>query len=94
LMIAKKNGKVSWKDIAEDAKFLDNVNFVGADGFNSGSNLTRAKMAGKTFYDYLRNLWNDTKSQKGIYLMYEKVLYPIGKDEDGNLIYEYRGKEL
>jgi len=49
---------------------------------------------GKTFYDYLRNLWNDTKSQKGIYLMYEKVLYPIGKDEDGNLIYEYRGKEL
>jgi len=91
LLIAKKNGFVSWGDISHDMKHLENVPYVGAEGFNSGSNQNRAKYYGLTMKDYIHHLWNDTKQQKGIYQMYEKILTPIEKDENGDLIYKYNG---
>ena len=67
--------------------FLKNVSDVGAEGFNTGTNENRAKGAGLSLFDYLHNLWNNTKSKRGIYLMYEKILTPSHLDENGDIVY-------
>jgi hypothetical protein len=88
LQIAKKAGKVQWKDIEKDMYFLD-FPMVRAEGFNLNSSENRAHFEGMTMKDYLRYLWNAPKRGQSPYKLFEKVLVPNGYDEDGNIIYFY-----
>ena len=88
LQIAKKCGKVYWKDIEKDMYFLD-FPMVDAQGFNLTSTENRAKYTGMTMKDYLRYLWNSPKRGQSPYKIFEKVLVPDGFDEDNNIIHKY-----
>lgn len=88
LQIAKRTGKVQWRDIEKDMYFLD-FKVERADGFNLSSSENRAHYAGMTMKDYLRYLWNAPKRGQSPYKLFERVLKPDGYDEDGNIIYVY-----
>lgn len=88
LQIAKKLGKVYWKDIEKDMYFLD-FPIIKAEGFNLNSSENRAKLSGMTMKDYLHYLWNSPQRGQSPYKIFEKVLVPDGLDEDNNIIYKY-----
>lgn len=88
LQIAKRTGKVQWKDIEQDMYFLE-FPYKKAEGFNTSTAENRAHYAGMTMKDYLRYLWNAPKRGQSPYKLFERVLKPNGYDEDGNIIYVY-----
>lgn len=88
LQIAKKTGKVYWKDIEKDMYFL-NFEYNKAEGFNTNSAENRAHFSGMTMKEYMRYLWNAPKRGQSPYKLFEKVLIPNGYDEEGNIIYYY-----
>lgn len=88
LQIAKKTGKVQWKDIEKDMYFL-NFDYRKSEGFNTNSAENRAHFEGMTMKEYMRYLWNAPKRGQSPYRLFEKVLIPNGYDEDGNIIYYY-----
>ena len=88
LQIAKRTGKVRWRDIEKDMYFLD-FPYKKAEGFNTNSAENRAHYEGMTMKDYLRYLWNAPKRGQSPYKLFERVLTPDGYDEDGNIIYVY-----
>lgn len=91
LQIAKKNGKVYWKDIEKDMYFLEFL-WSKAQGYNCGSSESRSKYEGMTMKDYLHYLWNNPKMGQSPYKIFEQVLIPDGYDEDNNIIYRYNNK--
>lgn len=42
--------------------------------------------------DYMRYLWNNPQRGQSPYKMYEGILVPDGKDENGDIIYKYNPK--
>ena len=88
LQIAKKHGRVHWKDIEKEMYFLD-FERNKAVGFNTNTSEARAKYAGMTMKDYLHYLWNSPKAGQSPYKIFEKVLKPVGFDENNDIIYEY-----
>lgn len=91
LMIAKKNGKVRYSEVREDIdKYLAGFQKQKAQGFNKGGSSVRAKFQGMSMADYMRWLWNNPDNGQSPYTLFEGVLYPKGKDENGDLIYEYQ----
>lgn len=91
LMIAKKNGRVFFSDVKDDImKCLSSFNRIGATAFNSGDRETRAKFSGMTMADYMRWLWNTPNNGQSPYKLFEGILKPCGKDDNGDLIYEYQ----
>lgn len=92
LQIAKKNGVVRWSDISADIYALHGgYPFVGASGFNMRSSEYKSRFCGMTMADYMRWLWNNPQAGQNLYKMFEGIVVPVGKDEDGNLIYKYKG---
>lgn len=91
LMIAKRSGYVKWSDIEKDLSYAKTFLWRKSDGYNTGSAETRGKFYYHTMYDYLRYVWNNPKRGESPYKMYEGILYPIKKDENGDLVYEYKG---
>lgn len=89
LEIAREKGEVRWSDIEYDMYFLNSFNFVGAEGFNTCSTEVRAKFNGMTMKEYMRFLWNTPKRGQSPYKLFEKVLLPNGRDENGDIIYKY-----
>ena len=61
-------------------------------GFNKNNSEKKAHFLGMTMADYMRWLWNNPQSGQNLYKMFEGIVVPAGKDEDGNLIYAYKGK--
>lgn len=93
LQIAKKNGYVKYSDIREDIdKLLSGFLYKRAESFNTNSCENRAHFEGMTMADYMRWLWNNPQAGQNIYKMFEGVVRPVGKDENGDLIYKYVGK--
>lgn len=93
LQIAKKNGYVKYSDIREDIdKLLSGFLYKRAESFNTNSCEKRAHFEGMTMADYMRWLWNNPQAGQNIYKMFEGVVRPVGKDENGDLIYKYMGK--
>lgn len=90
LELAKKNGTVRFSDIEADMKYLE-FPWVEASGYNTHSIERRAKYYNMTMKDYLRYLWNNPNEGQGPYKIFERVLVPVGKDDAGDLVYEYRG---
>lgn len=91
LQLAKKHGKVQWKDIEPDMYFLDFL-WNKAIGFNTNSSENRAKFKNMTMKGYLHWLWNNPKMGQSPYKIFEKVLIPDGYDENGDIIYKYNNE--
>ncbi len=88
LQIAKKTGRVQWKDIEPDMYFL-NFPWKYAIGFNTNTSEAKATFEGMTMRDYLHFLWNNPKRGQSPYKIFAGVLVPDGLDEDRNIIYKY-----
>ena len=44
--------------------------------------------------DFLLEAWNNPKHPKSPYINYDKILYPIGLDENNNVIYKLNTKKM
>ncbi|NPV54530.1 MAG: hypothetical protein HPY71_13615, partial [Firmicutes bacterium] len=92
LVIARKNGRVRWKDIEPQAReVFGDLRIVDASGFNTCNAKIRNSILDWTVIDYMRYYWNYPKSAKSPYRYFGGVLVPVEKDENGDLIYEYVG---
>ncbi|MBO7713700.1 MAG: hypothetical protein J6S85_09040 [Methanobrevibacter sp.] len=89
LQIAKKNGYVKYSDISKDINQLHNYDWGRAYGFNANSSEKRAKFMGMTMAEYMRWLWNNPQTGQSPYKMFEGIVVPDGKDENGDIIYRY-----
>lgn len=89
LLLCKKNGRVTWPEVAAHLKFLGSIQWDRAEGLNTNSMETRATYAGHTLVDFMRNTWNNPFAGQSPYRMFGGVMKPIGKDENGDLIYGY-----
>lgn len=87
----RKNGRVRFSEIEQDMRTcgLDKILWRQAENYNTGSAGARAKFHRHTLLDYLRWLWNNPKAGQSPYTMFQGIMKPVGKDQDGNLIYEY-----
>ena len=89
LQICKKNGQVTWDDIKGDIESLHQYDWERAVGYNVNSSEKRAKFMGMTMAEYMRWLWNNPQAGQSPYKMFEGVMQPSGKDDQGNIIYTY-----
>lgn len=89
LQICKNKGEVRWTDICKDINELHQYNFIGASGYNTRSSEWKAHFNGMTMAEYMRWLWNNPQNGQSPYTMFEGVMKPNGKDENGDLIYVY-----
>lgn len=89
LQIAKHRGEVRYSDIRKDIESLHGYDWGRATGFNANSSEKRAKFSGMSMSDYMRWLWNNPQAGQSPYKLFEGVLQPVGKDEEGNIIYKY-----
>lgn len=83
LMIAKKKGYVTWKDIAHEMEHLKGVKC----SFMSEGQ--RVGFYNKDYYSYLRSSWNDPKSAHSPYQMFEGILEPYKLDNEKNVVYRF-----
>lgn len=92
LVIARKNGRVRWKDIEPQAReVFGDLRIVDASGFNTCNIKVRNSILDWTIVDYMRYYWNYPRSAKSPYRYFGGVLVPKEKDENGDLVYEYAG---
>lgn len=89
LQIAKKTGKVQWKDIEADMYFLDTFEWKYAEGYNTFSSEAKSMFQGMTMKGYLHYLWNNPKRGQSPYKIFAGVLVPSGIDENKDIIYKY-----
>ena len=90
LLIAKEKGRVSWSDIEGHINFLE-MNFNNAHGFNTASAEKRSKNSAFTMKQYIKFNWNNVNGANSPYRYFGGILFPIGKDDNGDVIYEYKG---
>lgn len=90
LQICKEKGSVKWSDISKDIELLHSrYDFKGASGFNTKDSETKAHFNRMRMSEYMRYLWNNPQNGQNPYKMFEGVMRPDGKDENGDLIYVY-----
>lgn len=89
IIIAREKGFVTFSDVMESIKKYFDFPWVGACGYNTGSNKARALLYDTTMAQWLRSNWNDTKKGTSPARAYGGVLVPDGKDENGDVIYRY-----
>lgn len=93
ILIAKEKGEVRFSDIAPDIeKFFGSFRWADAIGYNTGSNRARALNYATTMAEFIRNNWNNVKGGDSPARMYGGILQPVGRDENGDVIYKYMGK--
>lgn len=89
IIIAREKGFVTFSDVMESINKYFDFPWVGACGYNTGSNKARALLYDTTMAQWLRSNWNDTKKGTSPARAYGGVLVPDGKDENGDIIYRY-----
>jgi len=89
LIIAKEKGEVRFKDISKNLEHFKDTLWAEATGMNTGSSSKRYKMANIQLIEFMRNKWNNPNDTNSPYKYFNGVVYPIGKDEENNLIYKY-----
>lgn len=89
IIIAREKGFVTFSDVMESINKYFDFPWVGASGYNTGSNKARALLYDTTMAQWLRSNWNDTKKGTSPARAYGGVLVPDGKDENGDVIYRY-----
>lgn len=93
LQVCKARGEVRWADICKDADELHDYLWTRAHGFNKNTSEKTAHFRGMTMADYLRWLWNNPQAGQSPYKLFEGIMRPGEKDDDGNLIYHYNPKK-
>ena len=92
LHLCKENGTVRFSEIKPEIdKLLGGFSWRKASGYNTNNSAKRAKFDGMTMADYMRWLWNSPSDGQSPYKMFEGVMAPVGRDENGDLIYKYDG---
>lgn len=89
LQIAKKTGRVHWRDIEQDMNHLNFDVTKGTCKLARDSSERRAQNDGMTMKEYFRYIWNNPKRGQSPYKIFGRVLIPDGYDEDNNIIYKY-----
>jgi DNA repair photolyase len=91
LQIAKEKGCVAFSDVSGDiSALLSGFEYARAEGFNTNSCETRAKFVGLSMAEYMRWLWNSPQAGQSPYKIFEGILTPVGKDENGDLVYRLK----
>ena len=90
LLLAKKNGSVRYSEVKNEIdKYFSHFKWWMGEGFNRGSSENRAKFDGMTMAELMRYRWNQPKNGQSPYKLFEGILVPQGKDENGDIIYVY-----
>ena len=89
IVIAKGRGQVKWSDIAPGLRYLGAVR-EGAINIGNAPN-SWSPYHGMGMVGWMRHQWNNVNGGRSPYKYFGGVLHPIGKDENGDVIYEYRG---
>lgn len=89
ILIAKRNGRVAWSEIAKDAAWLKNVSFVGAEGYNHGDTFNRARNKYHSMFDFMRDMWNSPTSWSSPARYFGGALVPSELDANGDIVYLY-----
>jgi len=91
LQYAKRNGKVHFSDILSDVQMIfSEIQWRNAKGYNTNILEKCAQFTGMSMVDYLRYLWNNPQCGQSPYKLFEGVIVPTVKDDNGDLIYEYK----
>ena len=98
LMFAKQNSgdhTVRWTDISPTVdKYLGHFKWKDAIGFNTNRSVDYLLRSKHTMSDYLREIWNTPKNSKSPFKYFDGVLYPVGLDENNNVIYKLNIKKM
>ena len=94
MMIAKEKGEVRWADIEKGMEMFKSFEWKNAYGYNTGSAEKRAQFKGVTMYEWIKSKWNNPNDSNSPYRYFDKVLYPVKLDEDGNIIYKFNPERL
>lgn len=94
VIIAREQGEVSWKNIAEEIESKFSFKWIDAASYNTGGNRQRAKRMNTTMADFLHNNWNNPNGQLSPAKGYGGILFPDRKDEDGDVVYKYKGVQV
>ncbi len=87
LKIAKEKGIVYWKDVEETIDWASS--FRGSEIWIARNKMNYRKRKIQNGKEYVRTLWNTVKKVGYCPLLYfAGYLKPVGKDEDGNIIYK------
>lgn len=90
IVLAKRNGEVRFSDITQhEHQYLEDVMTISAVGYNIGTTRNIGKQRNVSFYDYMRNQWNNPKSANSPYKYFGGLLIPIGLDENKDVIYKF-----
>jgi len=93
LLVAKKEGRVYWVDIADKIpECFKNLSVVRAKNMNvaRGTPQARAMYRDFSIYDFMRYIWNHPKHPRSPYKYFYGLMYPLGLDSNNDVIYEYR----
>lgn len=91
LQIAKRRD-VRFADIDKHLDYARPFSFRRAYGYNSVSEEVRAPLHDATMRDFLRWNWNSPERQNSPYRIFGGALVPVGRDEDGDLVYRSRDR--
>lgn len=96
LQIARKNKThtVHWSDLKKDAMIMDTFLWYNATGFNTTGTNCRGIHRNQTMYDFIHEIWNTPKNLKSPYKYFGGVLYPIGLDENNDVVYKLNLKKI
>lgn len=89
LLKAKAAGQVKWSDIEHDLQYAKAFEWKKACGYNNAVAERRAQYFNATMYDYLKSVWNNPNVGQSPYKMFEGILKPCGRDDHGDVVYQY-----
>lgn len=95
IIIAREKGEVHFSDIGPTIDKYFDFPWVGATGYNTGSNKQRALLYDTTMAQWLRSNWNDIHKGTSPARGYGGILRPAGRDANGDVVYKYalKGEE-
>lgn len=91
LQLAKqrKDHRVYWSDM-ENLDMYKTILYRYCEGFNTVGSRARTRRWNDNMYDYLLSIWNDPNKAKSPYKYFAGLFHPVGRDNDQNVIYEYK----
>lgn len=89
IIIAREKGEVHFSDISEDINKYLSFPWCGAAGYNTGNNKKRALLYDTTMSQFFRQNWNSPNGGTSPAKGYGGILKPVGKDENGDIVYKY-----
>ena len=88
---AREKKSVSFNDLEI---FPEYKNMLIKNMINCLSNRNYASIYNQSVYGYFKEYFNNIDKEKSLYEYTARVLKPVQKDKDGNIIYKYAGKDF